>query len=75
MELKNSRDRHNLKSEDLLEGKEGLLAHEGMMELASLLQVRGEGAGKTRGMMESRMAAPDLILDQLSKLLNLTLPR
>ena len=55
-------------------GKDGLLAQEGMRELASLLQVNGEGAGKTRGMMKSRMATSDLILDQLSKLLNSTLP-
>ena len=75
VELKNSRYKHNLKLEDLLEGKEGLLAQEGMRELASLLQVRGEGAGKTRGMMKSRIAASNLILDQLSKLLNSTLPR
>ena len=65
----------NSSEEDLLEGKEGLLAQEGMRELASLLQVNGEGAGKTRGMMKSRMVVSDLILDQLSKLLNLTLPR
>ena len=61
-----------------------MLAHEGMRELANLLQVRGEanlpqvrgeGAGKTTGMMKSRMAASDLILDQISKLLNSTLPR
>ena len=74
VELKNSRYKHNLKLEDLLEGKEGLLAQEGMRELASLLQVNGEGAGKTRGMTKIRMAASDLILDQLSKLLNSTLP-
>ena len=59
--------------EDLLEGKEGLLAHLGMMELGSLPQVRGEG--KARGVTKSRMAAFVLILDQLSKLLNSTLPR
>ena len=61
-----------------------MLAHDGVREFtslvqvrgeANLVQVRGEGAGKTTGMMKSRMAASDLILDQISKLLNSTLPR
>ena len=66
-------DKTSSKEDLLLEGKEGLLAHLGMMELASLPQVRGEV--KARGVTKSRMAAFVLILDQLSKLLNSTLPR
>ena len=73
MEMDNNYDRKNSSEGDLLEGKAGLLAHLGMRELASLLQVRGEG--KARGAIKSMMAASALILDQLSKFLNSTLSR